>query len=875
MSKRKKRNRTDGPSWHSGASAPGAAPAFYLPGPEDLAAPVDNIMSVGGLPIKRRPPLDIEVDLEGDPEEEESPGALFSQIRTCVDLLCAVSIPDREMVLKAGVERLPGPKRRELSQRLATILEEAEKEVQAMPSAQLARHLARFWYGLPAEVFCGITVIGVNALYRNAALEVLKSVTDDYLKNEELLERARGDKSELLWNYAVWSVAEEPGVARVTRDRVQRTLITRLPRVEELPFQPTRRARLNALEEHLYQLQGNDPAKAKRLAEALLELHPGRARTWFLLGLMGHEPGRPPAELLERAWNISGQLFAFGNDPENADRKDEAPWPEEDVVRAILNAPELAEAREMVGEYLLAVAEARDSSLFMDLISKEVVEKYPLILLYHLLLHSERLASNGEVERMKSVAGRFPVIRSLELLPRALRRAGRFQEALAELDAIGSKKRGERMLCEAGIDDLRNLQVPEDRGGQLALSDKLMNVSQLWRDEQLSGPEGAVCLAIAGVLNGRAEACADAYEQFATQGGTGCEHFALLAALMSQDPALMTECFSRFGGDEAPAVLAEHLKKLPRNLVRAGIRNLLMLEEPHIAAPFLDALYGVDPEALDPLVSNPGLLAASRGVLRRQVDGIGRLPTANQKWFALQVALEHARKLQDEDTEDAIVDACLEFKEPHFMPLQVELLNQEIAAATKEEDRELFIHRLCEISPAEAKPHLYQLLRSHLGQQRFEAAEDVLDTLELAGEEPAALKDYRAVIAAAREKPKASIPAVTPIPARVLFIGGDESDRGRSEQLRQELSAAYPGLEVAFEHSGWNVKNLGFLLAEVPKHDIVVVSPLMRTTTYRRVHRQALQLGKVFGACRGRGMSGMRTSVLEAVKRYAGTARSA
>ena len=104
-----------------------------------------------------------------------------------------------------------------------------------------------------------------------------------------------------------------------------------------------------------------------------------------------------------------------------------------------------------------------------------------------------------------------------------------------------------------------------------------------------------------------------------------------------------------------------------------------------------------------------------------------------------------------------------------------------------------------------------------------------------------------------------------PHPVSVGFYGGDENDKPRTEQLREELMRAHPGLTIEFDCRGWNTKNLDQLVTSVAKFDVIVASNLMRTTVNRRIRERTRESGKTFGFCRNRGTGTITDSIIKAV----------
>lgn len=867
MSKRKKKHKHGPPPSGPLFSPTGPVSGFYLPAPEDLAVSTRKMVSLGGLKQESLTPLDyadepFDEPLEDLPEfDEQSP---LTQIKYAVELLSLLEWKDRLGLMETGIRALPTARKRELAGMVAKFLAKTEKEVQAMSLADLSRVVARYWYLLQPEAYCGIAWNAVDVVCRAASRKLFSQITSDYLMNEKRLREHQGGLPDLIWHYGLMMLVTSGRAPAEIRRSLEILLLPELPLRHPLPFQAAPVLPLAPLEEHLYQLAKSDLPTALRLAASLVELTAVRPRSWFLLGLLD---APPPTDLFERAWHFCGQLYQFSQ----AHPEGDAPFPldaalqDPDLLECIFRNPVLTAGRDLVGLYLLAQIHAVNPDRAVDFFGDWALTVHPLILLVTALTGAQNVADRGEVERARSLVQNIPPLRKMGVLARALRRQGRFAEALAELEETGAPEEAERALCEAGIASLATLRIPEDPIDQAALAERLSRFADMPVKGTMGTQELRLCAAIGEVLLGSRSAAEEAYETLSSTSTWDLESFCLLAALYSHSSDFISECLE----DRSTEELAELLRPIPKNLLRSAARKLVALEDPPLALPLLEALYEADPESLDPLLGNAQLLAASNALLRRHLDVAEKLPTANQKWFALQVGLEHARSQNDEELADAFIDACLEVKEPMFLPLQVQLLQGQIAAATLPEDRDLFVEHLCELSLPDAKPYLYPSLKALLGQKRYDAAEDVLETIELAGETPAQLAEFRRAIPAQWTAQPVVAPPSLPAPTRVLFLGGAESDRSRTDALRAQMEAELPGLHLAFDHTAWNPRNLTSLLGEVAKHDVIIASPLMRTTTYRRVHRRTLELGKVFAVCRGRGTTGMRNSILAGLARHA------
>lgn len=102
--------------------------------------------------------------------------------------------------------------------------------------------------------------------------------------------------------------------------------------------------------------------------------------------------------------------------------------------------------------------------------------------------------------------------------------------------------------------------------------------------------------------------------------------------------------------------------------------------------------------------------------------------------------------------------------------------------------------------------------------------------------------------------------------AGVVFVGGNETQAQYDERLTKDLSTRYPGLRVAFRHTGWTSnwgQQLPGLITECNQADAVVLMTMMRTMLGRGL-REALK--RPWVSCAARGEKGIERSVLAAAK---------
>ena len=398
------------------------------------------------------------------------------------------------------------------------------------------------------------------------------------------------------------------------------------------------------------------------------------------------------------------------------------------------------------------------------------------------------------------------------------------------------------MLAEAKIADAFALEIPEDPELQSELEHQLGPFIGF----QDLNSEARYCNALASLLTGDREFALDASANLRhlPQSSPKTRAYAFLAALTGQDPDDIQECTDNIA-PEAETALA----LLPGNLLKSAMRGLTVHPSPQELDRLANLLLNVAPHFLDPLVRQEEWLAASHAVRQRFLDS-HKSGDPIQQWGAFQKALELAARLNDLDIYAQAVDACLSLPEPLLIPFQGRLLQQQIANCEDLDMKEELVEKLISLNPAEAKPHLYQLLRVHLGNNRPLDAWRMLEALREIGDDSQEFFAFeRRLDATCRPKKEINAASVgaLPSPVSVGCFGGDENDKPRLQKLGDDLMRKHPGLAIAFDISGWNTKNLAALVANVAKYDIIVASNLIRTNVSRGIRarpgtRQNLRL---------------------------------
>lgn len=99
---------------------------------------------------------------------------------------------------------------------------------------------------------------------------------------------------------------------------------------------------------------------------------------------------------------------------------------------------------------------------------------------------------------------------------------------------------------------------------------------------------------------------------------------------------------------------------------------------------------------------------------------------------------------------------------------------------------------------------------------------------------------------------------------RVLFVGGNETQKQYDEEIQRSLRQDYPGIAVSFHHTGWSSnwgRQLPGLVQEANVSDAVVLMTIMRTMLGRELRRA---LRKPWVSCAARGRDGMWRSIRKA-----------
>jgi len=103
-------------------------------------------------------------------------------------------------------------------------------------------------------------------------------------------------------------------------------------------------------------------------------------------------------------------------------------------------------------------------------------------------------------------------------------------------------------------------------------------------------------------------------------------------------------------------------------------------------------------------------------------------------------------------------------------------------------------------------------------------------------------------------------------PVRVVYIGGNETQKRTEKEISAELRQKYPGLTLECFFPGWSSswnKHLEKVKPEIDKADVVVLNPLVRTQFGRHV-RKYCGSEHPWRACTGRGRESLKRSIEQA-----------
>jgi len=104
-------------------------------------------------------------------------------------------------------------------------------------------------------------------------------------------------------------------------------------------------------------------------------------------------------------------------------------------------------------------------------------------------------------------------------------------------------------------------------------------------------------------------------------------------------------------------------------------------------------------------------------------------------------------------------------------------------------------------------------------------------------------------------------------PCRVLYVGGNETQQSFKEQIDERLKDSHPYISVTWELIGWKSnwdKDAERIEREIPQHDLVVLSPYVRTLFGRHIR----SISKNWRSSTGKGQGRIFHDIVEAVQSF-------
>lgn len=104
---------------------------------------------------------------------------------------------------------------------------------------------------------------------------------------------------------------------------------------------------------------------------------------------------------------------------------------------------------------------------------------------------------------------------------------------------------------------------------------------------------------------------------------------------------------------------------------------------------------------------------------------------------------------------------------------------------------------------------------------------------------------------------------------RVLFVGGNEIQAQYDDTIRRRINADWPGVEIAFEHTGWSSnwgREMDRLKREAARSDAVVLMSMMRTMLGRKLREALNDPPRPWVPCTGTGRKALEDSIRTAAR---------
>ena len=150
-------------------------------------------------------------------------------------------------------------------------------------------------------------------------------------------------------------------------------------------------------------------------------------------------------------------------------------------------------------------------------------------------------------------------------------------------------------------------------------------------------------------------------------------------------------------------------------------------------------------------------------------------------------------------------------------------------------------------------------------------AEDVLQLMEPLGVAGCPSPDRLEWLAARKRTGEREVlPADTEdLRARILFVGGNETQERYEASIRDTLAKEYPNVEVVFEFTGWGAnwgRDKDRIHNEIGRSNAVVLMRFVRTNLGRAVRRSCNELGRDWIPCTGHGRGSILSAIRQAIR---------
>jgi hypothetical protein len=158
-----------------------------------------------------------------------------------------------------------------------------------------------------------------------------------------------------------------------------------------------------------------------------------------------------------------------------------------------------------------------------------------------------------------------------------------------------------------------------------------------------------------------------------------------------------------------------------------------------------------------------------------------------------------------------------------------------------------------------ALPLLPKLCNIYIGQKAMPRARAIFEWMKQLRHP--AFKDYQPFFA------EVAVHTIIQRPCRVLYVGGNETQQSFKEQIDERLKDSHPYIAVTWELIGWKSnwdKDAERIEREIPQHDLVVLSPYVRTLFGRHIR----SISKNWRSSTGKGQGRIFNDIVEAVQSF-------